>query len=74
MGIKIEKVERYTLFCDGCGKEFDDEMWHEDEYTIKFSATESEWKEIDNGWYCPQCYELNEDEDSDKDYIVIKNK
>lgn len=53
-----------SVVCDRCGKPFIDEFngivaWL-DEGTAKEQAMESEWAEIGDKHYCPECYEFDE--------------
>lgn len=70
----IKEVKMYSVVCDRCGKTFIDEFngiaaWL-DEGTAKEQAMESEWAEIDDKHYCPDCYEL----DDELDEYVPKKK
>ena len=63
----IKLVTMYSVVCDRCGKQFIDEFngivaWL-DEGTAKEQAIESEWVEIGNKYYCPDCYEFNDELD-----------
>lgn len=60
----IKPVNMYSVVCDRCGKTFIDEFngiaaWL-DEGTAKEQAMESEWAEIGDKHYCPDCYEFDE--------------
>lgn len=60
----IKTVTMYSVVCDRCGKTFIDEFngigaWL-DEGTAKEQAMESEWAEIGDKHYCPDCYEFDE--------------
>lgn len=62
--IMIKPVTMYSVVCDRCGKTFIDEFngivaWL-DEGTAKEQAMESEWVEIGDNHYCPDCYEFND--------------
>lgn len=64
----IKQVEMYVIACDGCGKVCDSDgmfAWT-DEHSAKFMAFESEWKEIEDKHYCPDCYEYD---DSIEEYV-----
>lgn len=70
----IKEVKMYSVICDRCGKIFIDEFnciaaWL-DEGTAKEQAMESEWVEIGNKHYCPDCYEF----DDELDEYVPKKK
>ena len=70
----IKEVKMYSVVCDRCGKSFIDEFngivaWL-DEGTAKEQAMESEWAEIGDKHYCPECYEF----DDELDEYVPKKK
>ena len=70
----IKPVTMYSVVCDRCGKTFIDEFngivaWV-DEGTAKEQAMESEWAEIGDKHYCPDCYEF----DDELDEYVPKKK
>ena len=70
----IKPVTMYSVVCDRCGKPFIDEFngivaWL-DEGTAKEQAMESEWAEIDDKHYCPDCYEFDDELD---EYVPKKN-
>ena len=44
------------------------------EHEAEFSAKESEWKEIDGKWYCPDCVERFFEYDWDNDTYVRKEE
>lgn len=72
--IMIKEVKMYSVICDRCGKAFVDEFngivaWV-DEGTAKEQAMESEWAEIGDKHYCPDCYEF----DDELDEYVPKKK
>ena len=52
----------YSVICDRCGKAFIDGIvaWL-DEGTAKEQAMESEWAEIGDKHYCPDCYEFDDE-------------
>ena len=60
----IKSVTMYSVVCDRCGKSFIDEcnciVAQLDEGTAKEQAMESEWTEIGDKHYCPDCYEFDE--------------
>lgn len=58
----IVKEYFYNLQCDRCCNLCDDEMWHIDESTVKAIAEESGWREIDGKHYCPDCYEVDDND------------
>lgn len=61
----IKPVTMYSVVCDRCGKFFeaDDSVAWTDKQSARFYALESEWKEIGNKHYCPECYEFDEELD-----------
>ena len=70
----IKPVTMYSVVCDRCGKTFIDEFngivaWL-DEGTAKEQAMQSEWAEIGDKHYCPDCYEF----DDELDEYVPKKK
>lgn len=71
----IKEVTMYSVVCDRCGKPFIDEFngivaWL-DEGTAKEQAMESEWAEIGNKHYCPDCYEFDDELD---EYVPKKER
>lgn len=74
----IKPVTMYSVVCDRCGKPFIDEFngivaWL-DEGTAKEQAMESEWAEIGDKHYCPECYEFDEklDENVPNEWVETK--
>lgn len=70
----IKPVTMYSVVCDRCGKTFIDEFngigaWL-DEGTAKEQAMDSEWAEIGDKHYCPDCYGF----DDELDEYVPKKK
>lgn len=61
----IKEVKMYSIKCDGCGKVFnvDDIVAWTDECSAREYALGSEWQEIDDKHYCPDCYEYDEEID-----------
>ena len=71
----IKPVTMYSIVCDRCGKTFIDEFngivaWL-DEGTAKEQAMESEWIEIADKHYCPDCYEFDDELD---EYVPKKER
>lgn len=69
----IKPVTMYSVVCDRCGKSFIDEFngivaWL-DEGTAKEQAMESEWVDICDKHYCPDCYEFDDELD---EYVFLK--
>lgn len=73
MKMKI-KVESYKIVCDGCGDTFytsDDFACFIDDVDgslIKGEAESSSWISIGNKHYCPDCHQIDDD-----DNIVTKD-
>ena len=61
----IKPVTMYSVVCDRCGKQFvaDDFAAWTDICTAREQAMESEWAEIEDKHYCPDCYEFNDELD-----------
>lgn len=58
----IKQVTTYSVICDRCGKTFIVNgcfAWNDKQLTISY-ALESEWKEIGDKHYCPDCYEFDD--------------
>ena len=73
----IEEIKVYQMVCDGCGAfhEYGGMIVHfEFEHEAEFSAKESDWKNIDGKWYCPDCVERFFEYDWDNDTYVRKEK
>ena len=68
----IAKVEMYTVECDNCkktsGDDSDFSCWGDKAYALE-DAIESNWKEHEGKHYCPDCYEIYEDEN-----VIITEK
>lgn len=67
----IKEVKSYSLICDNCDKTYIDTckdycIWL-DEYTATEYAMSDGWIENEGKHYCPNCYEVDED-----DNITIK--
>lgn len=73
----IKPVTMYSVVCDRCGKTFIEEFngivaWL-DEGTAKEQAMESEWAEIGDKHYCPDCYEYDDELDETEDREIVKD-
>ena len=73
----IKPVTMYSVICDRCGKSFIDEFngivaWL-DEGTAKEQAMESEWVEIGDKHYCPDCYEFDDELDEYVPKMIYQN-
>ena len=74
----IKPVTMYSVICDRCGKIYGEDdgiiAWL-DEGTAKEQAMESEWAEIGDKHYCPDCYEFDDELD---EYVpkkeIVENK
>ena len=58
----IKQVTTYSAICDRCGKTFETDgciAWTDKQSSIYY-ALASEWKEIGDNHYCPDCYEFND--------------
>ena len=60
----------YNVRCHACGQLADPEMWYDSEEDAEYVAEESEFLQIDGEWYCPECYEV----DDNDNYVVIEHK
>ena len=59
----IKQVTMYSVICDRCGKTFcecDSIITGAYKKSVRGYALESEWKEIGDKHYCPDCYEFND--------------
>ena len=67
----IKEVTYYDIICDLCGKSLinESETCYPDKDSALMVAEQSEWQEIGDKHYCPDCYEL--DDKTDK-YIPKK--
>jgi hypothetical protein len=66
---------RYEATCDKCRIKFEDEchgviMWYDDSSSLNDALRCADWREIDNGIYCPDCYTLDEETDD----LIVKTK
>lgn len=61
----IEKTF-YSLKCDGCGKELEDEVeeyaWMYDERVAEEVAVEGDWMSIREKHFCPDCHHYDDDD------------
>ena len=58
----IKPVTMYSVVCDRCGKIFETDgciAWTDKQSAIYY-ALASEWKEIGNKHYCPDCCKFND--------------
>ena len=60
----IKPVTMYSVVCDRCGKTFGEDdgiiAWT-DICSAREQAMESEWVEIGDSHYCPDCYEYDDE-------------
>ena len=72
----IKLVTMYSVVCDRCGKTYgvDDgiDCWV-DICTAREQAMESEWVEIGDKHYCPDCYEFDEELDEYVPKMIYRN-
>ena len=72
----IKPVTMYSVVCDRCGKTYNENdgviAWL-DEGTARGQALESEWVEIEDKHYCPDCYEFNDVLDEYVPKFIYKN-
>lgn len=73
----IKPVTMYSVVCDRCGRTFIEEFngivaWL-DEGTAKEQAMESEWAEIGDKQYCPDCYEFDDELDEYVPKMIYQN-
>jgi hypothetical protein len=66
----IKEVKMYTIKCDRCGKVFESDdysAWDEVNYAEQDAFDYYDWIPYNNGHYCPDCYDYNEEID---DFII----
>lgn len=72
----IKEVKMYSVVCDRCGKTFGEndgiDCWV-DICTAREQAMQSEWAEIGDKHYCPDCYEFDEELDEYVPKMIYKN-
>jgi len=60
----IKEVIMYTVICDKCGKDSNEESeyagWNEKGYALEV-AEEADFATIDDNHYCPDCYEWDDE-------------
>lgn len=60
----------YAVKCNRCGTVYDDSehsFWSDEGISIE-NALESDWKDVNNKHYCPNCCEVDEETDEIKVY------
>ena len=60
----IKPVTMYSVVCDRCGKTFgedDGSIAWTDICSAREQAMESEWVEIGDKHYCPDCYDFDDE-------------
>lgn len=55
--------------CDHCGKTLVTDGVQTEKSSLYDAAEEAEWREINGRHYCPECYEV----DDNDDYVPIGN-
>ena len=71
----IKPVTMYSVVCDRCGKTFETDgciAWTDKQSVISY-ALASEWKEIGDKHYCPDCYEFDEELDESVPKMIYRN-
>lgn len=52
----------YNVKCDCCGCMADEEMWHNEENTVRGEVMANEsWKTLGGKDYCPNCWHYDDD-------------
>ena len=68
----IKEVKMFTLVCDGCGKDVNENTeysaWNDTSY-LEELAYDIDWREMDDKHYCNKCYEYDDDFE-----LIIKPK
>lgn len=61
----IKKILLYELVCDRCGKKCGEgeTTTFPDATSVSAAAEMADWIKIKNRWYCPDCYEVDENDD-----------
>lgn len=61
----IKKRLLYELTCDRCGRKCSDgeSTMFPDASSVSATAEMADWIRINNRWYCPDCYEVDENDD-----------
>ena len=67
----IKEVKSYSLICDNCGETFVENycnysVWIDIDMAIEY-AKDRDWIEHEGKHYCPECYEVDND-----DNVIIK--
>lgn len=72
----IKPVTMYSVVCDRCGKSYGEDegiaAWT-DICSARYQALESEWIEIGDKHYCPDCYEFDDELDKYVPKFIYKN-
>lgn len=58
----IVKENFYNVECDYCHELADVDVWSVEEQTAKEKALDYDWRELGSKHYCPDCWELDDDE------------
>lgn len=61
----IKKQLVYVMECDHCGKICGEPetTGFPDKNSLLSAAEMSDWRKIRGGWYCPDCYEVDENDE-----------
>lgn len=66
----IQKVEMFTVDCDNCGKNADEDSdyscWNDEGVAVEIAMDDHDFIEHEGKHYCPDCYKHD-----DKDNIII---
>ena len=73
----VIKYVVYGYECDGCKEIFED--YYEQSFTadtidLKERMNDSEWREINGKWYCPECVEKLFTQDEETGEYKLKRK
>ena len=71
----IKEIKCYTLLCDNCGADVNEDEEFSCYADIEFSieiAGQKDWVEHEGKWYCNDCH-YYDDEDEDK-LIIVRTK
>ena len=69
----IKEVKSYSLICNNCGETYRHKwtnyaLWFDESAPLEY-ASEEGWIEHENKHYCPNCYEIDND-----DNVIIKER
>lgn len=68
----LKEVKMYTIVCDGCGKDVNENTdyscWN-DENANEDIREEAGWEKVDDKHYCTKCFDYD-----DNDELILKNQ